>query len=166
MLALGKAPAALLVVLLVTACDSGGEPQTQSQPQQSQQAQPTQPTTSEPSPLPPLPPGTQQLPHETVFTVDSIELVTLEKQPAALEIRVKGTARTGGWTDVRLHQLHVTTTPPGVIGFLLVAIRPKGAVTDAITPIEATFILDPLPNDAKQITVSSETNEVTAEIKR
>jgi hypothetical protein len=53
-----------------------------------------------------------------------------------------------------------------VVGFLLVAIRPNGVVTDAIAPIEVTFILDPLPADAKQITVSSETNEVTAEIKR
>lgn len=161
MLALRKAAVALLAFLPV-ACDSDSQDQAATSPKTQEAAQPA----SGPSPLPPIQPG-QESRYGTVYTVSSIDLALLEKMPVALQIRAKGTSRTGGWLEVHLKPLPPTMVEPGVLGFTLVGLAPAGQATQAITPVEALpFNLDPLPADAKRVTVFSETNEISVEINR
>lgn len=162
MLALRKA-AIVLLALLPAACDVGGEDQaTTTPPKTPEAAQPASP----PAPLPPQEPGTESR-YADVYAITSVDLAILEKLPVALQIRARGATRTGGWAEIHLHPLQPTMVEPGVLGFTLVGLAPTGPATQALTPVEAVpFNLDPLPADAKRVTIFSETNEMTLEIKR
>jgi hypothetical protein len=118
---------------------------------------PSQVTSEEVIPPAPLP--------EPVYTVDAVDLAILEKFPVALQIRAKGTARTGGWGGAYLRR--ADSTEPGVLTYYFLAIRPTGPATMALMPIEAApFTVDPLPDDAKRVKILAETNQMTVDIQR
>jgi hypothetical protein len=143
MFALGKGIAAAAAAILLVACEGAASDE------------PRGPVT-EPAPLP-----------ELIYTVDAVELALLQKFPLALEIRAKGTARTGGWSGAYLKRLDEFPGEPGVMSFSFVAMRPSGPVTMALAPLEAApFLLDPLPDEIKRIRVVAETNERIVEINR
>ena len=172
MLALGKAAIVVGAALLFTSCDGSEKDQTTvvetRTPAQGQPPNQTGPVdrTQPPPALPPIEPGKELPPHEAVYAVTSIDLKVLEREPAALEIHVKGTTRTGGWSQFYLNQLAPPQVDMDEVGFAFVGLRPKGIVTEALTPVETTFVLDPLPSNAKLVRVMTETNEMTVEIKR
>ncbi len=163
MLALGKVSAVMLALLLAAGCDN----QSQTKTADATAKPPTAGNETQPPPssLPPIEEG-KELPYVAVYTVNSVDVAVLERNPAALEIRVKGTARTGGWTEVHLNQLSPPQIGMGEVGFTLVASAPEGPATQALTPVETTFVLDPLPPDVKRVRVFAETNEVSVDIQR
>ena len=96
----------------------------------------------------------------TIYEVLTIDIAILKKNPAAAQITVKGTARTGGWSKVELKPLQSVSPETGMRSFTLVGQPPSGFATQVLTPISATFTIDPLPDDVKTIRVLSETNEI------
>jgi hypothetical protein len=171
MLALGKAALMMMfAVLVLVACDGGVQDQARQQEQKEQPAKPAadevkQQDTPPPAQLPPPLPN-QIVPFESLLKVDAIDLLVLQKDPLALEIRVKGTASTAGWTQVYLNHASPPMVDMGEVGFTLAGLRPKEPVAQVLTPVEVTFILDPLPPDAKVVRIFSQTNEMSADIKR
>lgn len=96
----------------------------------------------------------------TIYEVLTIDVAILKKNPVAAQITVKGTARTGGWSKVELMPLQSVSPETGMRSFTLVGQPPSGFATQALTPVSATFTIDPLPDDVKTIRVLSETNEI------
>ena len=86
--------------------------------------------------------------------------VGLAKDKAALTVVVKGSSRTGGWTNPQLKPLETFAPEVGMRSYTFVATPPNGPSSQATTPIQATIKIDPLPADVKTIRVLSETNEI------
>lgn len=103
---------------------------------------------------------------QLALSVESVSLAMTRKMPPSLIIRVKGTVRTAGWTDAALMPLQTFAPEGDMRSFTLVAKPPAPDmfVAQVITPIEATVVLDPLPQGVKRIRILSETNEASAEI--
>lgn len=115
------------------------------------------PATTPPAPTPqPAPTIAETKP---LFDVTSVEVQLLERQPPLVNVIVKGSARTGGWKNVRLEPLQTFAAEVGMRSFTLVGTPPSGPATQALTPVSATIQINPLPADVKTIRVLSETNE-------
>lgn len=86
--------------------------------------------------------------------------VQLTQTSAAL-ITVRGTTRTGGWTNIQLRPLQTFAPEVGMRSYTLVGTPPpSGLSTQVLSPVQATVTLNPLPADVKTIRVLSESNEV------
>ena len=96
-----------------------------------------------------------------VYTVDSVALIKTNA-PGNYSILVRGSVRTGGWSNARLKPLETFAREEGMMSFTLVATppAPDTFVTQVITPVELTMIVD-IPADVKTIRVMAETNEVS-----
>lgn len=117
----------------------------------------TPPAASAPAPTPAQPAAPQK---KQIFEIRGVEIQILERQPPAATITVRGTARTGGWTNIELSPLQTFAPEVGMKSYTLVGTPPDGAATQALSPVSVTVTLDPLPADVKTIRVLGETNEV------
>lgn len=118
---------------------------------------PVEPPKPTPTPAPATTPAAQKKP---IYEVISIDVQIQERQPPVGAISVKGSARTGGWTNIELKPLQTFAPEVGMRSYTLVGTPPSGMATQALTPVTATIKLDPLPADVKTIRVLGETNEV------
>ena len=121
----------------------------------------TPPAASTPPPAPAPTPAQPAAPQKKqIFEIRGVEIQILERQPPAATITVRGTARTGGWTNIELSPLQTFAPEVGMKSYTLVGTPPDGAATQALSPVSVTVTLDPLPADVKTIRVLGETNEV------
>jgi len=123
------------------------------------------PVTIQPAPVPAAPVAPKPSPsasngQKTIYEVLTVDVAISKKNPPSAVVTVKGTARTGGWTKVELRPLQTFAPEVGMRSFTLVGEAPSGFATQALTPVTATFTIDPLPADVKTIRVLSETNEI------
>jgi len=123
------------------------------------------PVTVQPAPVPAAPAAPKPAPsasngQTTIYEVLTVDVVISKKNPPSAVLTVKGTARTGGWSKVELRPLQTFAPEVGMRSFTLVGQAPGGFATQALTPVTATFTIDPLPADVKTIRVLSETNEI------
>lgn len=123
------------------------------------------PVTVQPAPVPAAPVVPKPAPsasngQKTIYEVLTVDVAISKKNPPSAVVTVKGTARTGGWTKVELRPLQTFAPEVGMRSFTLVGQAPSGFATQALTPVTATFTIDPLPADVKTIRVLSETNEI------
>ena len=140
-------------------------------------AEPTPPaavTTPSPVTVQPVPPAAEPAPapvapkpapaasngQKTIYEVLTVDVAISKKNPPSAVITVKGTARTGGWSKVELRPLQTFAPEVGMRSFTLVGQPPSGFATQVLSPVTATFTIDPLPADVKTIRVLSETNEI------
>lgn len=114
-------------------------------------------TTPAPAPTPAQPAAAQKRP---IFEIRGVEIQIQERQPPVATITVRGTARTGGWTNIELSPLQTFAPEVGMKSYTLVGTPPDGMATQALSPVSVTITLDPLPADVKTIRVLGETNEV------
>jgi hypothetical protein len=123
------------------------------------------PVTVQPAPVPAAPVAPKPAPsasngQKTIYEVLTVDVAISKKNPPSAVVTVKGTARTGGWSKVELRPLQTFAPEVGMRSFTLVGQAPSGFATQALTPVTATFTIDPLPADVKTIRVLSETNEI------
>ena len=77
-----------------------------------------------------------------VFEITDLHVGILESFPPQLDITVRGTVPSAGWTDPQLTPYTYVQTPPdGVYDFDFVATPPKGVVTQVMTPIRLRVVL-------------------------
>jgi hypothetical protein len=139
---------ALAVAAALTACDAPAPA-----------AKTETPHASAPAPVPEVPRAVAM----QVYSVDSISFEIAKSLPIQLTIKARGTVRTGGWSDGELRPLETAAPEVGVRSFVFYAAapRPDMMVTQALSPIEATFTIPALPADVKAIRILAETNEMT-----
>lgn len=132
-----------LLALTLSACSSGGEPQS------NVQSTPTTPPT-------PLPAGspTAQEPTGKVgrANVESIEIVMRESMPVQISANIKGTVSDACTKAEPITQEHDETTFHITVG----ATRPEGGMcAQVITPFEASVTLDAMELRAGTYTVEA-----------
>lgn len=120
------------------------------------------PPAAEPAPAPVAPKPTPSASNgqKTIYEVLTVDVAISKKNPPSAVITVKGTARTGGWSKIELRPLQTFAPEIGMRSFTLVGLPPSGFATQVLSPVTATFTIDPLPADVKTIRVLSETNEI------
>jgi hypothetical protein len=136
---------------------SAPPPPTATQPEPAPTTPPTAPT---PAPTPPAAAQPAAAQKKPIFEIRGVEIQILERQPPAATITVRGTSRTGGWTNIELAPLQTFAPEVGMKSYTLVGTPPDGMSTQALSPVSVTVTLDPLPADVKTIRVLGETNEV------
>jgi hypothetical protein len=110
-------------------------------------------------PAPP-PPAAGAPMDKAIYEVTGIDVGVAKDKPTFITVVVKGTTRTGGWSKPQLKPLQTFAPEVGMRSFTFVAAPPNGPTTQAMTPVQATIRIDPLPPDVKTIRVLSETNEI------
>ncbi len=77
-----------------------------------------------------------------VFEITELHVGILESFPPKLDITVRGTVTTAGWTDPQLKPFTYVQAPPdGVYDFDFVATPPKGVAAQVMTPIRLKVVL-------------------------
>ena len=101
------------------------------------------------------PSSTSQL----ISEVTDVKLALLKSNPPQLSITARGNASTPGWTKPELKPF-VYVAPPqdGIYDFNFEAVPPTGPVPAVMTPIEATYILNPLPSTLKGVRIHATNN--------
>lgn len=98
-----------------------------------------------------------------VFEVSEVELAILESFPPKLRIAARGTVPTAGWTNPRLEPFIFIQPPPdGIYEFEFVADPPEGPVSQVITPVEAVYVWENIPDGLKGVRVHAAQNSKTA----
>ncbi len=131
-------------------------------PQPAPAPMPTPPVVKPPAAAPPAPAPvpSASVQQRTIYEVLSVDVTVTRKNPLAVTITVKGTARTGGWKNIELRPLQTFAPEVGMRSFTLVGTPPSGMATQALTPVSVSIMIDPLPADVKTIRVLSESNEI------
>jgi hypothetical protein len=97
-----------------------------------------------------------------ILEVSDVKLTTLESFPPRLLIAASGTVPTSGWSERGELIQHIYIVPPidGYYGFDFVAEPPMPdvIVTQQVSPVLATFVLNSIPNDLKGIRVYASCN--------
>jgi len=107
--------------------------------------------------------GTPDSELQHVYQVTAIRLNVLESLPLQLNIQAEGNTRTGGWSNPQLiPYIYVAPPADGIYEFDFKAQAPGGVVTQAITPINASYIMDPLPDNLKGVKIYAEKNNKVA----
>ncbi|MCA1789085.1 MAG: hypothetical protein LC667_04265, partial [Thioalkalivibrio sp.] len=96
-----------------------------------------------------------------VYRVDSVELSIIKTDPPQLDIKARGTVRTGGYRDGELVEIvYVDAPADGIWEYDFVAVPPSGPSIQVLTPIEAHTVRPSIPDGLKGIRVRGETNSV------
>lgn len=98
---------------------------------------------------------------QPIAEVTEISLEHVTGSPSQLLITAKGDASSLGWTNPSLEQI-INPNPPqdGIYEFSFVALPPAEASATLFTPIEATRILDPFPEDMLGVRIKAEQNDL------
>jgi len=110
----------------------------------------------------PIPPSTE-LP---VNSVDSVMLSRPQDAPAAMIIRVLGTAASSGWSLPKLEPMADAGSDASVASYQFVATSPEASddANTAAEQIETELRVEALPPDVTTIRIVSATNEVSAPV--
>jgi hypothetical protein len=80
-----------------------------------------------------------------VYRVDDVTIVLTKREPPHVMITARGTVPTQGWSNAELiPYLYLVPPADGIQAFCFVAEPPTGIVAQVLTPIVATYTIDPL----------------------
>ena len=96
-----------------------------------------------------------------IYSVHSVSLSILKKNPPILHIDAKGKTRTSGYTNVRLEpRIYVKPPADGIYEFDFVATEPSGVAAQVLTDVEAAYDWDSYPDELKGVKLYAETNDI------
>jgi hypothetical protein len=99
---------------------------------------------------------------EKIREVTEVHLAVLESFPPKLRITAAGTVPTGGWSNPALQPyIHIQPPPDGIYDFDFVADPPTGPAPQVISPIQATYTWEALPEGVKGVRVHASQNAKT-----
>lgn len=100
---------------------------------------------------------------QKIFEVTTLHLSLLESLPPQLKIDAEGNAREGGWLNPQLVP-HEYTAPPadGIYEFDFKAQPPSEAAIQVITPVKASFTMNPMPDSLIGVKIYAKENNVIA----
>ncbi|KPJ93033.1 MAG: hypothetical protein AMJ55_08860 [Gammaproteobacteria bacterium SG8_15] len=95
--------------------------------------------------------------------ITDVQLTLSKSNPPQLDIAVKGNVTSSGWTKPELTPF-VYVTPPqdGIYDYDFQAVPPAGPAATVITPIEAGYSLNPLPDNLKGVRIHASQNKMEA----
>jgi hypothetical protein len=102
---------------------------------------------------------------QNIYEVTTLNLSILESSPPQLKVDAEGNAREGGWIKIQLVP-HEYSTPPadadGIYEFDFKAQPPSNAAIQVITPVEASYTINPMPESLVGVKIYAENNEIIA----
>lgn len=98
---------------------------------------------------------------QKVYKVSTVHLSILESLPQQLKIDAGGDVLTGGWSSPQLVPYEYIAPPAnGIYEFDFQAQPPTDVATQAITPVKASYSMNPLPDSLKGVKIYAEKNNV------
>lgn len=97
---------------------------------------------------------------EPIAEVLEIIIETTTSIPSQLIIKAKGKATSAGWTKASLEIDDTNSHQDGIYEFNFVAIPPAKPSAAVLTPIEASYIFDPFPEDILGVRIKADQNEL------
>lgn len=97
-----------------------------------------------------------------IYQVTNLQRIISVAKPHKLIIYAEGQASSSGWTNGAL-QPHIYVSPPadGVYEFDFVADEPTGIDNPVLTPIDALFVWDKMPDHLEGVKVYAENNDMS-----
>ncbi len=101
-----------------------------------------------------------------IYEIIDVQISILKSKPPMLSITASGNVTTGGWTNpVLVPYIYVVPPKDGMYEFDFIADRPTGIVTQVITPIAASVIMEEIPKDLIGVRIHSSSNSKETAIK-
>jgi hypothetical protein len=102
---------------------------------------------------------------EKIREVTEVHVAVLESFPPKLRIAATGTVPTGGWSNGTLRpHIHIQPPPDGIHNFDFIADPPTGPAPQVISPIQATYTWEELPEGVKGMRVHASENAKTVQL--
>jgi len=100
---------------------------------------------------------------ELIYSVDSVTITYIKKNPPEYRIDATGKTATSGWSNPDLSAVvYVQPPPDGIYDFDFVAEPPSGMAAQVLTPIKAQKILGKMPKGFRGVRVSAKSNKKEA----
>jgi hypothetical protein len=100
---------------------------------------------------------------QKIAEVTDVKLAILKSNPPQLSISAKGNVSSSGWTNPELTPFEYVQPPPdGIYDFTFQAVPPTGPAATVMTPVEATYTLNPIPNTLKGVRIHAAQNSKEA----
>jgi hypothetical protein len=96
-----------------------------------------------------------------LFTVQSVSLALMKREPPVLAVTVQGLAATPGYNNIRLNILKDELSPDGILDMELVGDAPDGIVLSLITPVSASIVIEKDVENIVGVIVHSRSNSIT-----
>jgi len=98
-----------------------------------------------------------------IYTIDSADITLLKSNPPQLSITAHGRTTTGGWSQPELSAyIYIQPPPDGIYGFDFMAEPPSGIVTQALTPICASHLIQNPPPGLRGVRIHAVSGAVEA----
>lgn len=102
--------------------------------------------------------------NELILQVDEVELYLIKTNPAKLHISAKGTTTSMNWENAEL-LLSKALPVDGIYEFEFRA-TPPGIIRPVLSPIEAEYLFDVLPEDLIGVRIISQTNSIETPLEK
>jgi hypothetical protein len=100
---------------------------------------------------------------ELIYSVDSVTITYIKKNPPEYRIDATGKTTTSGWSNPELSAVvYVQAPPDGIYDFDFVAEPPSGMAAQVLTPIKAQKVLGKMPKGFRGVRVSAKSNKKEA----
>lgn len=106
---------------------------------------------------------TEQPAAKLIAEITDVQLAVSESKPLQLTITAEGNTSSADWSNPELVPF-VYVAPPqdGIYDFDFNAVPPEGNSATVITPIKATYQLNPLPDTLKGVRIHAQQNSKEA----
>ncbi len=98
-----------------------------------------------------------------VYEIKNVRLTRYRSVPPKLLIEVDATVLTAGYSDPQLFEfIYVQPPPDGIYEFDFYATPPSGPAARVVSPISATYLLEPMPEELNGVKVYASNNDKVA----
>jgi len=98
-----------------------------------------------------------------VYEIKDVRLTKYRSVPPKLLIEVDAIVPTPGYSDAELFEfIYVQPPPDGIYEFDCYATPPSGPAVEVLTPISASYLMEPMPAELKGVKVYASNNDKVA----